>query len=83
MPPEREAVVIASAGGAIARLRVAFEPRTVGVVESVTVTVSVKLPATLGVPVIWPVGLRASPAGNPVAVKVYGVVPPIAANVAL
>ena len=58
--------------------------RCAGFVESVTVIVTVLDPAVVGVPVIAP--LAASmlrPAGRPVADQVYGVVPPVAATVAL
>ncbi len=58
--------------------------RWVGLVESVTVIVTVLDPAVVGAPVIAP--LEASmlrPAGRPVADHVYGVVPPVAATVAL
>src|SRR5436190_1351753 len=55
--------------------------RCVGVVASVTVTVTLPLLAAVGVPVIWPVtGSKVRPAGNPVADQTYGVVPPIAAT---
>ncbi len=48
-------------------------------VESVAVTVTDPLNAALGVPVmLLPVTLR--PAGRPVAVKVYGPIPPLAAS---
>jgi len=58
--------------------------RGVGSVESVTVTVTVLVPAAVGVPVICPVlALIVSPAGNPAAPHVYGVAPPTAASAAL
>lgn len=58
--------------------------RGVGKVASVTVTVTVLVPAAVGVPVICPVfGLIVRFAGKPVALHVYGVVPPTAATVAL
>jgi hypothetical protein len=58
--------------------------RGVGSVESVTVTVTVLVPAADGVPVIWPVlALIVKPAGNPAAPHVYGVAPPAAASAAL
>ena len=56
----------------------------VGDVESVTVTVTVLVPAAVGVPVICPeLALIVSPAGNPAAPHVYGVAPPAAATVAV
>jgi hypothetical protein len=51
----------------------------VGVVESLTISVTLFGPAVVGVPVIAPVALEIdSPAGRPVAEKVYGVTPPVA-----
>ncbi len=56
----------------------------VGDEESVTVTVTVLVPAAVGVPLICPVlALIAKPAGNPAALHVYGPVPPAAASAAL
>ena len=52
--------------------------RCVGLVESVAVMTAVKEPAAVGVPVMEPPALMESPAGRPVAVKVYGAVPPVA-----
>ncbi len=55
-----------------------------GNVASVTVTVTVLVPAAVGVPLICPVlALIAKPAGRPVALHVYGCVPPVAATAAL
>lgn len=45
---------------------------------SVTVTVKVKDPVAVGVPVIFPSVARLNPLGSPVADHVYGLVPPIA-----
>src|SRR5438876_367026 len=45
---------------------------------SVTVGTTVKSPPTVGVPEITPVESTLSPAGRPVAVQVYGGVPPVA-----
>lgn len=81
VPPGRELVVIAR-GELITRVRLAVAV-SFGLVESVTVTATVKVPVAVGVPVIWPLGLMESPVGKPVAVKVYGVVPPEAITVAL
>ena len=51
--------------------------------ESVTVTFTVLDPAVVGFPVIVPeFGSMANPAGRPLAVQVYGLVPPLAATVA-
>jgi hypothetical protein len=62
--------------------RVAVAVRWVGFVESVAVITAELVPAgPIGVPVIWPAALIASPAGKPVAVKVMGGVPPVAATV--
>ncbi len=48
-----------------------------------TVTLTVLVPAAVGVPLITPAVLIVRPAGRPVAVQVYGDVPPLAASVAL
>jgi hypothetical protein len=56
-----------------------------GDVESFTCTVKDAVPPAVGVPPIWPVALfSVSPAGRDPAVtdQLYGVVPPLAANVA-
>ena len=50
--------------------------------ESVTVIEGVLVPAAVGVPEIAPVELMLRPAGSPVAVQVYGAVPPPAAMAA-
>lgn len=58
--------------------------RCVGLVESVTVIPTVPELAPVGVPLITPLdALMLNPAGSPVADHVYGVVPPVAATVAL
>jgi hypothetical protein len=57
----------------------------VGVLESTTWTEKLVLPAVAGVPLITPAEERVNPAGNEVPfarLKVYGVTPPEAANVA-
>jgi len=75
MPAQADGVVAAFT----VRLRLAFADCAVGLVESVTVTATSAVPAELaaGVPVIAPVELLIDkPLGNPVAVYVYGVVPP-------
>jgi hypothetical protein len=59
--------------------------RGVGVLESTTWTEKAVLPALVGVPLIVPAEERVSPAGNEVLfarLKVYGVTPPAAVNVA-
>jgi len=67
-------------GGAIVKLYVFVDD---AVIASVTVPVTVKEPAAVGVPEIAPVvALIAKPAGRPVADHVYGVVPPLAVGVA-
>lgn len=56
----------------------------VGPVESVIVTVTVLVPAAVGVPEIAPVvPFNVKPGGNPVAAQVYGLVPPVPASVAV
>ena len=50
----------------------------VGVFESVTVIVTEKLPAAVGVPERLPALLRINPAGRPVAPNEYGAKPPVA-----
>lgn len=47
-------------------------------VASVTVTTSLNVPFCVGVPLIAPPVLIPSPGANPVAVNVYGDVPPVA-----
>jgi hypothetical protein len=56
--------------------------RWLGVLESVTVIEGVLVPAAVGVPDIAPEELMLRPAGSPVAVQVYGAVPPPAAMAA-
>ena len=58
-------VVIASAW-LMTSVRLAFAV-SLGLVESVTVTATVKVPAAAGVPEISPAGLIARPLGKPVA----------------
>ena len=58
--------------------------RWFGLVESVTVIFTVLVAAEFVVPLMAPLdGSILRPAGNPVADHVYGVVPPVAATVAL
>ena len=49
-----------------------------GVDESVTVSVTLKLPDAVGVPLRVPALFTPRPAGNPVALQLYGAVPPSA-----
>lgn len=77
-------MVITSGAGAMIIVNVLVAVCGVGVPESVTVTFTVLVPAAVGIPVICPVlALMLSPAGNPVADQLYGVMPPSAATVAL
>jgi hypothetical protein len=57
----------------------------VGVLESTTWIEKLVLPALVGVPLMTPAEERVNPAGNDVLfarLKVYGVTPPVAVNVA-
>ena len=75
------AVVIVNAGFTV-RVKVFDAVKWVGVVASVTVTVTELVPTT-GVPEIWPVvELMLNSAGSPVADQAYGVTPPVAPTVA-
>ena len=56
--------------------------RWLGALESVTVIEGVLAPEAVGVPEIAPEELMLRPAGNPVAVQVYGAVPPPATMLA-
>ena len=84
MPPGREDVVIASllaTEPAIEICRFDFADSGVYLVESVTVKVTDTVPDPVGTPAIAPVELLMdSPAGRPLAVYLYGVVPPVAVN---
>jgi hypothetical protein len=58
--------------------------RCVGLVESVTVTATVLVPAVVGLPLMTPLAASMlNPAGNPVADHTYGVAPPLALTGAL
>ena len=62
--------------------RLLLAVRWAGLLESVTVIVTVLVVAAVGVPAICPVdALRVNPAGRPVADQVYGGAPPVAARV--
>jgi hypothetical protein len=81
-PVSGEAVVILSAG-AIVTDRFLVAVACVGLLESVTVTATVLVPDAVGVPPIAPVdAFSVRPAGSPVAVHVYGALPPLATRVA-
>jgi hypothetical protein len=69
--------VIESGGTLMTRLKFLFFVAGF-VAESFTVTVTGKLPAIVGVPVICPVELMESDAGSPTALHVYGGWPPVA-----
>ena len=79
MPADKE-VVVNDTPGLIVMDALAVALRG-GADESVTMRITGLGPAAVGVPVIWPAALIASPAGRPVAVKVYGAVPPLAVTV--
>jgi hypothetical protein len=80
MPFGSDAVVIDRVG-AIVTENCLVALKCVGLVASVTVTLTVAAPAALGIPVIAPVeGSIDNPAGRPVAVQAYGVMPPEAAS---
>jgi hypothetical protein len=82
-PPGSEAVVMTT-GPTMVIDRFAVAVRGAGLVESVAVKVAVDVPAVVGLPVIWPVDvLKSNPAGRLVAAHVIGLVPPVAARVAL
>ena len=55
----------------------------VAFVPAAAVTVTVKLPDAVGVPLIVPAELIVSPPGSPLAAHVMVPVPPVAATVAL
>jgi hypothetical protein len=55
----------------------------VALVPALAVTVTLKLPDVLGVPLIVPAAEIASPPGRPLAVHVAVPVPPVAVRVAL
>jgi hypothetical protein len=63
--------------------RLALLVAGVGLVESVSVTTTVLVPAAVGVPLIAPVeALSVKPGGRPVAPQWYGALPPDPASVA-
>ena len=82
-PPGSAAVVIPSVT-VIVNDSVLLAVRCVGLLESVTVSVTLFVPAAVGVPLMTPVDvLILTPGGSPVADHVYGGVPPLATTVAL
>src|SRR5579885_646803 len=84
MPGFSAVAVMVRSAGVMFSARLALPVSAVGVVESVTLMVTLPLLGPAGVPVMAPVeGLIESPPGRPVADQVYGGVPPVAASVAL
>ena len=85
MTPSGNAVVVMRRTGGVTRKdNTALAVCGVGVVESLTVTFTLEVPAVDGVPEITPVvGLILSPAGKPVADQVKGDLPPDEAMVAV
>lgn len=83
VPPGSVPVVIVSAAGAIVMLTVPIAD-CAGLPESVTFTVTVEVPAVVGVPVTAQFVPRVRPAGSVPAVieQLYGEVPPLAPIVA-
>ena len=78
LPLGKLAVVITRVG----TINNAREALAVWPLESVRVTATVKGPLTVGVPESTPVpAFRVIQDGSPVAVQVYGVMPPLAASV--
>src|SRR5450759_2067890 len=82
VPMGAEAVVIASGAGAM----VTGEGRLAGAMlvpaASVTLTITVKLPAFVGVPLMAPAAVAVTPSGRPVTVRLYGGTPPDAVRLA-
>ena len=77
-------VVVMLSSDRIASVRSLLTVRCVGPVESVAVTVTVLVPAAVGVPEIAPVvALIPRPAGRLVADQVNGAVPPVPATAAV
>jgi GR25 family glycosyltransferase involved in LPS biosynthesis len=77
-------VIVNGVDDPIVSEKLLVEVCAVGAVASITVTITVLVAVAVGVPLITPVdALMLNPVGNPVAVQPYGVVPPVAATVAL
>jgi hypothetical protein len=79
-----EIAVPTSAFGIVVLVTISFaamvmlkEPETVPPLESVAVTDTWNVPAVVGVPLKVPVVESVNPGGRPVAVKVYGPLPPV------
>jgi hypothetical protein len=68
----------------IVRLRLAVAS-SAGELESVAITVKEKVPDAVGVPLIWPELLSVNPPGKvpELTVQLYGLLPPLAASVAV
>ena len=78
MPEGSGLAVVMEKNGAVIVSENAFEAEDWR--ESVAVTVKLKLPAVVGVPVMIPFEFRVNPAGSwpATTTQVYGVVPPLA-----
>jgi hypothetical protein len=88
VPPVNEPVVILTGGidALIVRLNALVAACAVGAVESVTFTVKLKVPEAVGVPEMTPLdAVKVNPEGSEpeLILHVYGIVPPLAAIVAL
>jgi hypothetical protein len=82
--PFGSGVVVIEGGALIVSCRLTVVDCAVGAVESVTVIDAWLVPGDPdGVPVITPAELMDNPAGKPLALKVYGVVPPVAVTAVL
>src|SRR5690242_17978089 len=82
MTPPGNAEVFMANAGPMFNVKLLLTERCVGLVESVTVTCTGKDPAAVGMPEITPAAAASvSPLGKPVALHVYGVVPPAAVRV--
>ena len=80
-PVLRLVVETASAGGLIVNDKVLVAVFA-GLAESVTMMVTLDVPAAVGMPVIW-FAVTVRPAGSPVAENVYGETPPVAPKFAV
>ena len=78
-PPGNDAVVTTGAATTLIESALVADPETL----SVTLTVKFAVPATDGVPLIWPAELSVKPVGSvPAEIDhVYGGAPPLAARV--
>jgi hypothetical protein len=85
-PPARDVVVILSVVGTAATTMLRFAVAlSRGELESVTFTTKEKVPDAVGVPLIWPELLSVNPPGKApeLTVQLYGLLPPLAASVAV